>query len=136
MNQAQLNFLNQFVLNQAKDLRYIVKNEAPNTEIDLFNSSSLIIWSGGSDTTIYQDRNVNYAFRAWHDSLHLKTGLGFTVADEIELGRIQASQCGSSFVADLVYCEISLQAAYFLEKGQFVADQLQFTMDFLRGKNY
>lgn len=111
-------------------LTYIVKPDAPSTVQDLFNSTSLIIWSGGSDSTIYGDASVNYAFRAVHDMTHLETRLNFTPEHEIEMGRIQAAKLASrceSLMADLFYCEIALQAAHYLQHGDFVADQKSFT---------
>src|SRR6266404_5349587 len=39
---------------------------------------SLVVWSGASEGTIYGDAKVNHAFRAWHDSLHLKLNATFT----------------------------------------------------------
>lgn len=123
-----LNYINRTILQAAKKVKYEVKDIAPQTELDLF-SSGLIIWSGASDSTIYQDPQVNWAFRALHDSLHLKTRLDFSVEQEIELGRIQASKFDSDLIQELIYCEIALQAQYFAKTGQFVKDQVQFTKD-------
>jgi hypothetical protein len=130
------NFINNTILNEAKKLKYLVKNEAPNNEIDLFNASSLTIWSGASDNTFFQDERINWAFRALHDDLHLKTRLDFSVDAEIELGRIQASNYSSQLMQDLVFCEVSKQAMYYKETGLFVANQLDFTIEFLKNRGY
>lgn len=126
MKQDLIYYINQKILNEAAKLQYIVKSQAPNNETDLFNSSSLVIWSGSSDNTIFGDPSVNYAFRAIHDNMHLITGYNFSPEAEIELGRIQASRY-DGIMADLVYCEVSLQAKYYLENGVFVPDQVEFT---------
>lgn len=126
MKQCLINYLNNTILKQASNLRYIVKSSAPNNEQDLFNCGQLVIWSGASDNTIFQDARVNWAFRALHDDLHLKTRLDFTPQAEIELGRIQASKY-DGVLADLIYCEVSLQAQYYLDNGIFVPDQVSFT---------
>ena len=134
LKQDAKNYVNSLILGQASKLSYIVKADAPSTETALFNESGLVIWSGASHGTIYQDERVNWAFRALHDDLHLKTGLSFSVDAEIELGRIQASKYTSSLMQDLVFCEVAGQALYFQKTGIFIQDQVQFTVDFLKNK--
>jgi hypothetical protein len=132
MRQDALKYINQTILRQASRLDYIVKDAAPSTEVELFNSPSLIVWSGQSDKTVFQDETVNFAFRALHDALHLKTGLNFTHDAEIELGRIQASKYDSDLLRELVFCEVSIQAMYHKETGLFLQDQASFTENFLK----
>lgn len=117
--------INNLLLNTAP--RHLVSNMAPNSALDLFISPSLVVWSGASEHTIFGDARVNWAFRALHDALHLKTGLGFSPEEEIELGRIQANQY-SGLMADLVYIEVAKQAEYYLKSGLFVADQVLFDL--------
>lgn len=126
--------LNHYILKQAETLQYRVSDSAPGTESELFGNvgRDLIIWSGESDNTIYQDPKVNHAFRAIHDAMHLKTGLGFTPEEEIEMGRIQAAQIDSDFIAKLFYIEIAGQAEYYLKHGKFVEDQINFTLNQLK----
>jgi hypothetical protein len=38
------------------------------------------------DSVIYQKVEINYAMRFWHDTLHVETGLTFSLDDELELG--------------------------------------------------
>lgn len=133
LKQDAQNFINSEILRQAKGLVYTVNEIAPNNETDLFNSTGLVIWSGGSDTSIYNDPIVNYAFRALHDALHLETGLGFTHDQEIELGRIQASRFDSDLMRELVYTEVAGQAKYHKETGLFLVDQVSFTLNALKG---
>lgn len=121
------NELSSLIMRQASKLIYTVSDKAPSDESALFNSPSLVVWSGASDNTVWGSPRVNWAFRALHDALHLKTGLGFSPVEEIELGRIQASQY-SGLMADLVYIEVAGQAEHYLKTGQFVVDQVEFTM--------
>lgn len=118
-------FINQQVLKKAT-LSYRVSERAPNTHADLLNESSLVIWSGASQDTWYQDARVNWAFRAFHDALHLRTGLGFSHAHELELARIQANQFDSRLMQEFVFGEVAGQAMYHAETGLFVADQVAF----------
>lgn len=125
MNTA-IKYINNEILKQASLLNYIVADVAPSTESDLFSSTGLVVWSGASDNTVYQDAIVNYAFRAIHDHAHKLTGLGFTIKHEIELGCIQAAKQSSDLMADLFYYEIAGQALYYKQNGVFVADQLTY----------
>lgn len=125
-----INYINNKILTLSKDLKFSVADRAPSTELELFTSTGLVIWSGGSETTIYQDAKVNYAFRALHDDLHLQTGLGFSPEEEIIMGRIQAASLGArceSLLADLVYIEVARQAEYYKTNGVFISDQINFT---------
>ena len=112
-----------------------VADVAPNTFKALLNQPTLVIWSGESDCTIFGDARVNWAFRALHDALHLKTGIGFTPAEEIELGRIQANQY-TGLMVDLVYIEVAGQAEHYLKTGRFVSNQIEFTINSLRKIGY
>lgn len=113
--------------------RHIVADKAPETIGDLA-ATSLIIWSGASENTIWHDPCVNWAFRAHHDSLHLKSGLGFTIQDEIALGRIAANEASriSLPLADLIYAETVGQVEYYATHGHFPIDQKTFTLNYLK----
>jgi hypothetical protein len=124
---------NNIILKQAEKLKYTVSDIAPNSEIELFNNSGLVVWSGQSNNTIWNDAKVNHAFRALHDALHIQTRLDFSVNAEIELGRIQANQY-QGLLADLIYCEVSEQALHYGLTGNFVADQVTFTLNKLKGR--
>ncbi len=123
------------ILSQASKLQYRVADLAPSDERSLFNSSkTLVIWSGASDATIWQDAAVNWAFRALHDALHLQTGLGFSPEVEMHLGRIQANMY-TGLLADLVYIETAGQAEHYLKTGRFVEDQVEFTLKKLKNSS-
>lgn len=126
---------NNLILSQAEKLRYSVAPLAPNSERELFNNRSLVIWNGQSNNTIWNDPKVNFAFRALHDKLHLDTRLDFSVPAEIELGRIQANQY-SGMLSDLIYCEVALQAKHFEATGNFVTEQVSFTLANLKLLGY
>lgn len=97
--------------------------------------SELAVWSGESDSTIWDDRRVNWAFRALHDALHVETRLGFTPLEEMALGKLQASRY-SGLLADIVYIETAGQAEHYLRHGVYVADQKLFTLDRLKALGY
>lgn len=126
-------YLNQSILTQSKSIQYVVADLAPSDEKSLFErakTQGLIIWSGASDSTVFNDSSVNHAFRALHDNLHLKTGLGFSPAEEIRLGALQSSLSPCPYIAEIIRIEVAEQAAYYLSNGIFVVDQI----DFMRQK--
>lgn len=127
--------VNYKILSDAAKIRYAVNSYAPSTETALFTSTSLVIWDGESNNTVFDDKCVNWAFRALHDSLHLKTRLGFSPKEEIELGRIQASKY-DGLIADLIYIEVAGQAEYYLNNGIFCPDQRLFTLNQLKLKGW
>jgi len=113
--------------------RYTVADRAPSTlaEVAAHYSAtrSICVWSGESESSIWGAQG-NYRFRAWHDALHLSTGIGFEPIPEIEIGRYQAriaGRFGDAF-ARLVEIETAGQAAEFLRSGAFVADQIAFAI--------
>lgn len=127
---SHINFINQNILKAAGLLTYTVSDRAPDNIADLRNASSLVIWSGASDNTVFQCPKVNQAFRAIHDAAHLKFGLDFSHEQEIELGRIQASKQSSDLMRELIYCEVSLNAKYHQETGLFITGP-EFTLQYL-----
>lgn len=129
-----IKYINHKILKDASSLKYTVANLAPDS-LNTIKAQSLIIWSGASDNTIYNDAVVNYAFRALHDALHIKTGLDFSPDHEIEIGRIQASKY-DGIMADLVYAETAGQALYYKINGIFLLDQTSFTRQYLINLGY
>lgn len=84
------NGLNAAILHIASKLfptGFDVSDNAPETFDDLKEyvrrTGRMAVWSGNSDHTIFEDREVNYAFRAWHDHCHLR-GHDFTPWGEYE----------------------------------------------------
>jgi hypothetical protein len=135
MNQDTRHYINQQILKQSANVRFISKAIAPSDERALFSfrkGSELVVWNGACEDTVYQDARVNMAFRALHDATHLETGLGFAPDQEIEMGRIQAARQTSSLMADLMYAEIAGQALYYKQTGLFVKNQALFTESFLK----
>jgi hypothetical protein len=113
--------------------KYTASSFAPDTFERLYRSttSGLVVWDGASDNTIYGDATVNHAFRAWHDSLHLKLNADFTLKGEYRVACKQASQLGDGY-ARIIMAEIEGQARYFEKYGQFPTDQLAFILQYIK----
>ena len=120
------------LIGATKDLKYRSDSNAPSNERDLFNIGELVVWNGLSENTIWNSAELNCLFRAFHDQGHIETRLNFSIDQEIELGRIQASRFDGLF-SDLIYLEISGQAIEYKKTGEFIENQKQWTIDQLRG---
>lgn len=100
----------------------------------------ILVWSGGSDMTIYQDAKVNHAFRAWHDYLHVTMQATFTKAGEANVCTKHNRQIDLYLshlynaatrqrMKRLMDIEINQQVAELYRTGSFVHDQYQFTLE-------
>ncbi len=95
----------------------------------------MVVWSGGSDETIYADKEVNYAARAWHDAVHWHHQLPFTVAGEAATAYVQIAQLLNRYGHDdeveefaaLILTEVIGQQIYSIQHGDFPDDQRTFT---------
>lgn len=97
------------------------------------NSGRLVVWSGASDQTIYGDAKVNHAFRAWHDSLHLKLDADFSFEGERRVAAEQARLIGSDSMGLIIMAEVVGQVEYLNKYGHFPVDQVQFLRNYLKG---
>ena len=97
------------------------------------STSPMVVYDGGSDNTIYGDPRVNHAFRAWHDSLHLKLNAPFDLAGETRVGLEQARILGGAY-AEIVLCEVIGQIEYFNRYQAFPVNQLEFCLNYLKGR--
>ena len=91
-----------------------------------------------SDRTIYRAPAVNYAFRAWHDALHLHYGLNTSTYDELEVAakhkRALAGEVGC-FTAEaqrILWADTAGQTFYHKRHGRFPANQRGFVLAHLK----
>ena len=65
---------------------WTASDDAPETFDELVRVSKqrgqIVVWKGESDNTIFGEPEFNWAFRAWHDSAHIRTGAPFTLEGE------------------------------------------------------
>ena len=120
-----------------------VSDEAPDTyeklKAHLFAGKRMVVWSGGSEATVYGHRSVNFAFRAWHDFCHWKGGHDFTLEGEIAACQMQCRHL-VEFYGDseriqvwcsLLRAEIVGQALFFHRHKRFPDDQRSFVAAYL-----
>ncbi len=101
----------------------------------------VLVWNGASEQTIFADSEVNFAFRAWHDSKHIIARLPFTRAGEFEALAMQKADIlarydgamADSFCA-LLDAEIAGHFDYCERYGGFPIDQAAFARVYLQNK--
>lgn len=120
-----------------------VAAEAPETYealcAHLEKGGRMLVWSGGSDATIYADAEVNHAFRAWHDWCHFTGGHDFSPEGEAAAMRMQQDHLRLLYGDSpevrrwfaILEAEIVGQAAYYAMWGRFPEDQRAFVEDYL-----
>src|SRR5215831_8328009 len=103
-----------------------VSEQAPHTFDELKTlldaGKRLIVYSGGSSSTIYAEPRVNYAFRAWHDWSHWTGSHDLSFDGEVGVCRRQQAHLLELYGdteqtrrwCQLVHAEIIGQATYHL----------------------
>lgn len=76
----------------------------------------LPVWSGGSEHTIYSTPEVNFAFRAWHDTFHLLLNAEFNGEGEAIVNAASIRQA----LEDKSVSIEDLQALHYDVWGQYV----------------
>jgi len=95
-----------------------------------------------SEHTIFGSPEVNWMFRAWHDSCHLAGDFPFTAWGEWMASYRQKQQLRQAYRGHpelelwcaLVDVEVNGQVRYFMQTGGFPEDQLAFTRKELKTK--
>jgi hypothetical protein len=126
----------------ASKISYEVLPDAPSTleECTAYyrEHGRLAIWQGGSENTIYSDAAGNYAFRAWHDWIHVKNGFTFDADGEEKTFLAHCrdvekldwlSQTGKNICFELLRIEIIGQLEYEAENGSFPENQKDFMIE-------
>ena len=103
----------------------------------LADTGELLVWSGGSEHTVYGSRFANYAARVVHDVVHLDHNLQFTTVDERRVAEIQREHAIESGLRqdliDLLWFDTASQTLYEATHGRFPSDQLGFCRHLYEG---
>lgn len=131
--------LEAFVLNQAP--RHHSDSNAPSTFTELIDwrawasdTDSMPVYDGGSELTIYSHDRYNYAFRAWHDKIHLDLNLGFGKLDEMavcaeHVRQMRAHQVMFNLTDEDIRAlqyDVAGQVLYYYNRKEYVHDQARF----------
>ena len=109
-----------------------VDKGAPNTFEELLeykDKDILLVYSGGSDKTIWSTPQINFSFRAWHDSIHMRKGYDFSVLGEVLTARehiMQLKRAGFDRFCNLFWIDIVAQRLFYAKYGRYVQDQEAF----------
>jgi hypothetical protein len=122
---------------------YRVAEEAPSTyeaiASHLDSGNQMVVYSGGSENTIYEDRQVNYAFRAWHDWCHWTGKVALDMEGEVEACQMQCHQLYDVFGfnaqtfrwSTIIKAEVIGQATYYERYQRFPTNQRMFVEHYL-----
>lgn len=117
--------------------RYRLQSDAPDTHAAMLDALEtdgiLTVWNGASGRTIYGVAEANYAFRAWHDSLHARYMRTFSVEDEYHIADIQAAQSGK--LGRWIYADAAGQIAHYEAYGDFPVDQRGYVAAFIESES-
>jgi hypothetical protein len=99
------------------------------------STGKLVVWGGGSDTSIYACPEHNAAFRAWHDSVHWRHQLPMNFAGEAATVYVQIKHLLTQYGletetedwAALLLCEVIGQNLTYIQTGEYPADQRAYT---------
>lgn len=95
------------------------------------------VYSGASDRTIYDSPHVNWAFRFWHDYLHVFGNRGMNFYDEAVIAKTHieavAAEFGeSSLEAKIIEADTYGQAVWYAVNGSYVEDQREFVTMYVK----
>ena len=120
-----------------------VSEDAPDTYEKLvahFESGArLVVYSGGSDKSIFGDPEINYHFRAWHDWCHWQGHHDFSMRGEYAVYEMQCAHI-VRFYGDthmtrrwrtILFADGMGQKAYHEKYGTFPDDQFAFVREFI-----
>lgn len=136
---AALNVAVWTLANRCHPAGWDVADKAPETLEELTQEVTqrgrMTVWSGGSDGTVYADRETNWAARAWHDWAHWRYQLPFTLEGETATAFVQVAHLVDAYgdgadvveMAALLLGEVVGQAAFYEVTGTFPPDQFAFT---------
>ena len=131
--------LESFILNQAPP--HHPTSNAPSSYEELrawhdrtHGVQSMPVFDGGCDNTIYSHARYNYAFRAWHDQIHIDLGLTFSKLDEIRtcnehIRQMTAHRAMFNLTTEDVRAiryDVAGQIMYYYTHKKYVKDQARF----------
>lgn len=129
---------------------HIASMDSPNTYEDVrkYHEENGVfhVFAGGSTDTIFSSREVQYAYRAWHDSIHMKYEIPFGMQSELAVARLQESIALDAHVdpkdARLLRLDLEAHIEYYYASGEnhpdrqleMIADVFKFGMKWVMKK--
>ena len=131
-------FLNQYEGNYKFKLVDKTTNNFNTFKNETLKNGYMLVSNQGNDKTIYDHAKYNVIARVWHDNIHLKHNLDFSVHDEKIVGFLQMEEietfldkrgvctCDILDVKEILYHDVIGQVSYYETKKQFVNNQRKF----------
>jgi len=99
----------------------------------------ITVYSESSDSTVFDCREVNQAFRAWHDWCHLVLDAPFNLEGETRACREQERHIFARYgdgdtgqeLAALLRAEVIGQAKYYQLHKRYIQNQRAFAVDYM-----
>lgn len=117
---------------------HIARPDSPNTFEDVkaqAQTGTFIVFDGGSEDTIFSERKYQYAYRAWHDSIHLCNNIQFGEDDELRVAKLQkeiALEAGiSERDAAILRLDLELHIRHYYDFGCHPVRQTAMISDYL-----
>lgn len=128
--------LNQFIWNNKYKYPYLINNDLETLEdIKMFYdiNGKYGVSNQNCENTIFGNVDTNLMFRAWHDDIHIKYNLDFTLEGEIAVYNIMQAELHNSYYFEklLLYADIVGQTLYFNKCNKFPDNQREFVIDFI-----
>lgn len=134
-NQPFSKRLNDWILKVASDIPYkVVYDDSVTGSFEsikryIQDNGVIPIDGNNCENNIFGSKDVNIAFRAWHDLTHIKMNEDFSPMGETRVAFKQASELPKDWWYEkmLIMSEVSGQVTYHDKHGDFVEDQREFT---------
>ena len=144
--ETAVNALQEFVVNYESSNKFKVVDRETTNDFKKFKdevtkNGFMRITSLGCDNTIYSKGYYNIIARVWHDDLHLKNDLDFSLEDEKKVCYLQIeeiskyllkegfNQCTVEDVKEVLYFDIIGQAKEYEKIQKFVENQKEFVFN-------
>lgn len=134
--------LEQFILDAAPP--HYASDNAPSTYRGLrvvygntaAMSKPMPVYGGECHNTIWSSPEVNLAFRAWHDEIHVLLDYDFSMRDEMLVARQHIIEVGrwsrNDRFDNVLWCEIAGQRLFYEMYRQYVPNQNAFVCSLLK----
>jgi hypothetical protein len=119
--------------------KHFASEDSPNTYDavrEQAQTGTYHVFSGGSLDTIFSGRKAQYAYRAWHDSIHMANEIDFEMDSELKVARLQEEYALKAGVnpqdAKMLRYDLECHIRYYYAKGEHPERQLDLIADCMR----
>lgn len=119
--------------------RHFASEDSPTTYETVRNQAKTHgiyhVFSGGSTDTIFSERGYQYAYRAWHDSIHMAFELDFSKESELKVAKLQEEIALGEGIdardARMLRLDLEAHIEYYYAKNEHPVRQIELIRDCL-----